>query len=135
MCFLLLDCTLRAVKERCDARTSHHIRKETTMKKLLIVLVAIAVLLVGCGSIVGTTITPTPPPTSNVQGNTSPETTCQVLQSQLRMLTQEVQQDTTDLAAAQGDTLATGRIKVSLQKLHLRIQQVQKEYKGCPANL
>ena len=104
------------------------------MKKLLIVLVAIAVLLVGCNSIVGNTSTGTTS-VSSVSDKTATrsETTCQVLQGQLKMLAQEVQQDTTDLAAAH-DTLVKGRIQGSLLKLHLRIQQVQKEYKGCPAN-
>ena len=104
------------------------------MKKLLLVLVAIGVLLVGCNSLVGNTSNTTPVLSVSGKTTTSPETTCQVLQGQLKKLAQEVQQDTSDLAAAQGGTLATGRIKVSLQKLHLRIQQVQKAYKGCPAN-
>ncbi|HCI80616.1 MAG TPA: hypothetical protein DHW02_13100 [Ktedonobacter sp.] len=104
------------------------------MKKLLIVLVVISVLLVGCSSIVGIPDKGTTPTTVSTSGNsTSHETTCHVLQGQLNMLAQEVQQDTTDLAAAH-DTLVKGRIQVSLHKLHLRIQQVQKEYKGCSAN-
>ncbi|GAC1390227.1 MAG: hypothetical protein NVS4B11_06060 [Ktedonobacteraceae bacterium] len=64
---------------------------------------------------------------------TSPETACHAQQSQLRILTQEAQQDNADIAAARSDTHATGTIKVTLLKLHLHIEQVQKAYKSCLA--
>ncbi len=107
------------------------------MKKLLLVLIALGILLVGCSSTVETTKNPTASTTVNVLSKTiiTPETTCQVLQGQLKTLTKEVQQDKTDLAAARGDTEAQSALEVSLLKLHLRIQQVQKSLKGCPVTL
>lgn len=104
------------------------------MKKLLFILIALGILLVGCGSIVGTLDKTTGSSTFNAPTKTpiSPETSCHVSQNQLSLLIQEVQRDSTELAV-RSDTPTQRAIKVTLLKLHLRIQQLQKALKGCMA--
>ena len=140
MCYGLHSSTLSIVKlhtdsyERCLINSKKE--RENTMKKRLIIAIAICVLfLSACGSVVetSTTASHSAAHSAATTAKTSTLSVCQVLHNRQVQLNQAYHTASVQLATAQahGNRQQVGEAEKTLMRLHQSIAQAQTQLKAC----